>query len=123
LIPHHAVLTLALHLLLLLVHLHEISLFLRILSTLNVGPSYMRHFFFLFVSDTNTSILVKTLSHFNLKLLILWTQLIVFSAGSEINKYMYIILIFEPKWKNKNFQNAPKWNAPVNQNMMVCNRF
>jgi hypothetical protein len=26
------------------------------------------------------------------KLLILWTQLIVFSAGSENNKYMYIIL-------------------------------
>jgi hypothetical protein len=57
-----------------------------------VMSAYMRHFFFLFVSDTITSILVKTLSHFNLKLLILWTQLIVFSAGSEINKYMYIIL-------------------------------
>jgi hypothetical protein len=48
-----SVLTLTLHLLLLLVHLHEISLFLRILSTLNVNPSYLRHFFFLFVSDRN----------------------------------------------------------------------
>jgi hypothetical protein len=44
---------------------------LRILSTLNVNPSYMKHFFFLFVSDTIASILVKTLCHFNLKLLIL----------------------------------------------------